>query len=384
MSRFFLLQCKRTLAMLPRVLLGLAVVAAVMGLLLTTVLRQDDSQDKIAVAIVGTSDDPIMAMAMTALTDLDSSRFTMEILSLTEEEAKKAMQERTIAAYAVIPENFAYEASYGNFLPITLVTGGDSRGLVSIFKTELTKVITDMLAESRKGVFGLANALEGEGLDPYRPMNDLSFEYVELILLRDHLYAAETLGVGDSLGLREYLICGLTVLFLGLACLPFGVVLIRRDLALPRLLASRGIGALGQILAEFLAYFLCICLLGLVLWAALSQFGISLGAMLIAVFCLSAVSFLLYQLATELIGGTVLQFVLLTAMAFVSGCMYPAYFFPEKVQQLANFLPTGAARLCLSGSIRGASALLLPLIWGGIALALAVPVRKHRLLHEGR
>ena len=29
MSRFFLLQCKRTLAMLPRVLLGLAVVAAV-------------------------------------------------------------------------------------------------------------------------------------------------------------------------------------------------------------------------------------------------------------------------------------------------------------------------------------------------------------------
>ena len=384
MSKFFLLQCKRSLTMLPRVLVGLVCVALVIGLLFTAMLANDTGNTKVAVGVVGTSDDPMLQMAMAALTNLDSSRFALQVTALTEEEAKAAMRERTIAAYAVIPENFTYEAGYGNFLPITLVTGGDDYGLVSIFKTELTRVITDMLAESRKGVFGLAEALEEEGLSSYQPMNDLAFEYVELILLRDRLYSAETLGVGASLGMKEYLICGLSVLFLGLACLPFGVVLIRRDLALPRLLAARGVGAGKQILAEFLAYFFCIGLLGLGLWAALSDIGISLGAMALTAFSLSAVSFFLYQLATELIGGTVLQFVLFAAMAFVSGCMYPVYFFPESVQKLAAYLPTGAARLCLSGSLSSERAMLLPLVWGVAALALSVPVRKHRLVREGR
>ena len=379
MRKYCLLSCKRTLALLPRVLLGLACVALALWLLLGNMLSQNDSTARLSVGIVGTTDDPILEMGMTALQNLDSSRYTVEILALTEEEAVPALQMGKVAAYAVIPEGFAHEAGYGNFLPITLVTGSGSGGMVELFKTELTQVITDILAEARKGVFGLADALEDNGMGSYEPMNRLALEYVECLLIRDRTYTVTELGVGMELGLEDYMLCALATLFLGLSCLPFGTVLIRRDMALSRLLAAGGVGAGKQTLGEFSAFFLCIALLSLLLWALLMSTGISLLALLAVAFGLSAVSYLLYQLATELIGGTVLQFLLFAAMAFVSGCMYPVYFLPETLQKLTLWLPTGAARLCLSGSFNAEAAYGGILLWGIGSLALSALVRRLRL-----
>lgn len=377
MSKYFWLNSKRTLTLLPRVLLGLFCMALVLGALLGALLarQQQEQTAKLPIALVGTTDDPILEMGMAALQTLDSTRYTVQIQSLTEQEARQALQAGQIALYAVIPEGFTHEAGYGHFLPITLVTGSGTANMVSIFKTEITQVLTDLLAEARKGVFGVADALDAQGIPSHKPMNQLALSYVTFILGRDRLYSVTTLGIGDGLDLKDYLLCALSVVLLGLTCLPFGTVLLRQDLALPRLLAARGIGAFRQVLCEFGAFYLVLLLPAL--WLAAT--GISIPAVLAAAFCLCAVSFLLYQLATDLISGTVLQFLLFVAMAFVSGCMYPVYFFPESLQRLAQWLPTGVARLCLSGSLQGRDAFAGALLWGVASLALAVLVRQLRL-----
>lgn len=377
MRKYFLLNCKRTLALLPRVLLGVVCVALVLGLLLGAVLAQNSLEQgaRLSIALVGTTDDPILEMGLAALQSLDSTRYTVDIAALTEQEAQQAMQAGSIAAYAVIPEGFTHEAGYGHFLPIELVTDTGAADLVSIFKTEVTQVLTDILAEARKGVFGVADALDEAGLPSHKPMNQLAVEYVEFILVRDRTYQVEVLGIGDGLGLEKYMLCALSVLLLGLTCLPFGTVLLLRDMALPRLLAARGVGAFGQTLCEFGAFYLVLLIPGL--WLAAT--GIGVLAVLAATFCLCAVSYLLYQLAADLISGTVLQFLLFAAMAFISGCMYPVYFFPAGLQKLAGWLPTGMARLCLSGSLTGKEAYAGVLLWGIFALGLSVAVRRLRL-----
>jgi len=371
MSRYFLLNCKRTLALLPRVLLGVVCMGLALGLLLGALLAQNSREQgqRLTVALVGTADDPILEMGLAALQSLDSTRYTIDIAALTEPEAREKLQAGKIAAYAVIPEGFTHEAGYGHFLPITLVTGTGAGDLASVFKTEITQVLTDILAEARKGVFGLADALEAQGMPSHKPMNQLALSYVEFILVRERTYSTELLGIGDGLGLSGYLLRGLAVVLLGLTCLPFGTVLLRQDMSLHRLLAARGLGAFRQVLCEFGAFYLALLIPGL--WLAVA--GISPWAVAAAVFCLCAVSYLLWQPATEPVSGTVLQFLLFAAMAFASGCMYPVYFFPEAVQKLAQWLPTGAARLCLSGQYTGA------LLWGIAALALSVAVRRLRL-----
>jgi len=74
------------------------------------------------------------------------------------------------------------------------------------------------------------------------------------VLTRDHTYSRQELGISDALGFADYLLCGLFVLFLMLACLPFAPLMIRRDMALERMLAARGRSALGQILCDLFAY----------------------------------------------------------------------------------------------------------------------------------
>ena len=62
------------------------------------------------------------------------------------------------------------------------------------------------------------------------------------------------------------------------------------------------------------------------------------------VFFIAAFSYLLYNLAGDLVSGVLLQLVIGVAMCFISGCFYPVYFFPVSVQKTARFLPAAIAR----------------------------------------
>jgi len=52
----------------------------------------------------------------------------------------------------------------------------------------------------------------------------------------------------------------------------------------------------------------------------------------------------MYELVTNLISGILLQFFASVILCFISGCMYPISFFPQAVQKMSAFLPTGMAR----------------------------------------
>ena len=89
----------------------------------------------------------------------------------------------------------------------------------------------------------------------------------------------------------------------------------------------------------------------------------------------AAFSFMLYALSRDLIGGVMLQFFVTVILCFVSGCLYPVYFFPVRVQQIAQWLPTGIARAQLASCITySAPAQTLPMLLGYSAVFIAVGV----------
>ena len=92
---------------------------------------------------------------------------------------------------------------------------------------------------------------------------------------------------------------------------------------------------------------------------------------------------MLYTLSGDLVGGVLLQFFLGVAMCFVSGCLYPVYFFPESVQHLAQYLPAGLARSHLAGYITGDGAVLPLLGWCAVFCAVGVASRV-RAVKEAR
>lgn len=370
MGQYFSLQCKRLGRFLPIALCITALLLGGLALAAGAILGQSASGEenqKVRVAIAGDTKNALLEMGLATITSMDSTKLTIEVLTLTEDAAEDALRHGDISAYAVIPEGFMQSAMRGNMMTIRFVSSDKAGDMTTLFKTEITRVVSDLLIGAQKGVFGTEQALKENELKSRLPgqLNKLAMRYVDYILMRDQIYSVEELGALDSLSLEDSLLCGLAVLLLLLMCLPFAPVVIRSDYALARMLHARRLSAPKQLTAEFAAYGLTLTLMAALPLTAVAvlapeMLAVSLPEavlrLLPLLLMLAALSFLMYSLADHLIGGVLVHFFGTLALCFVSGCLYPVYFFPPAVQTIANRLPTGIARTQLAGCLTGANA----------------------------
>ena len=387
MKRYCLMQCKRIARFFPGALLAMLVLLGCLFAVFSAMVQQDRAKDqKLQIAMVGTADDSMIQMALSALKAFDSTQFSMEIIEMTESEAHQALENGLLSAYVVIPDNFVEESMSGHILPLKFVSTTGAADMISVFKEEVTEVISLLLLESQRGVYGMQSAMKSQDIGGRgTKMNALALKCVEYILVRDQLYSLESLGISDALRLEEYLLCGLFVLFLTLACLPFAPLHIRRDLSLERMLASRGHSAFSQTLWDLMIYAATLILLVLAVNTGVFLF---LGKQIFPilplvpiVFMVCSLSFLLYSLSSDLVSGVLIQFFVVVALCFISGCMYPAHFFPLSVQKFTSWLPTAAARSQLAACLTGDSYGQVWLLWAyGLAFSsMAVAIRVHRV-----
>lgn len=404
MRKYFYLQCKRLARFLPGALCVVLVLLTGLAAAFSLMTQQNaDSEEnhKFQIGMCGTAENNLMQMGLAALKTFDNTRFSIEILQMEEQEAAKALNRGDIAAYVVVPEGFVDAAMHGQIMPLKFVSTVGAAGMVSVFKEEVTQVVSLLLVDAQKGIFGMMDAFDGFSVPYDQALVDrLSIKYVEFVFARDNAYSLQELGIADALSLTEYLLCGLAVLFFLLSCLPFAPLMIRQDMALGRMLAARGKPVLLQSLCDLAAYILCLLTMllavGAVVLIVLHSFGMDISFAQIweavayavpVVFLAAALSFMLYNLSGDLISGVLLQFFVTLAMCFVSGCMYPAYFFPETVQKLAFWLPTGIARTQLSGCITGEQSgitQICVLAYSVVFFAVGTCARKYRMDSEQR
>ncbi len=373
MKTYIQVQTKRILRYLPG---ALAVMAILIVGLLTAFFAMNDMaengehQQKVSVGIVGAGDDPLVELAMSAMTALDSSQYTLDVSLMEEEDAMAALNNRTLSAYIEAPEGFVDNAMNGHITSLRFVTRAGATGLITVFRDEVTTVISDMVIAAQKGVYGLNNALKELGNytvgDRNVHMTNVNLKLIDCILTRDGVVELTELGIGDGLQMGDYLLCGLFVLLMMLSVLPFAPLFIRRDHSLARMLAAKGRSATMQAGCDLLCWFVWLSL-SLLLLIAVSLAAVeavsgqslvplsfaNLAAVLPVLMLVSSFSFMLYAVSTDLVSGVLLQFFTTLALCFVSGCMYPVFFFPETVQKAVAFLPTGAARTVLSYCVTG-------------------------------
>lgn len=404
MKTYFYLQCKRVLRFLPFVaaisvtlFLGLAII------LNNAIFLDSTSEEKqlFKIGIVGNPEDTYLNLGMAAVETFDSSRFTIKFEQLTEENAQNALRRGTISAYVVIPDGFIESAMHGNLQPLNYITTTGTSELSTIFKDELTSVISSVLSEAQKGVYGLRNTMrEYEQAGSSKHMNDFSIEYFDFILGRDGIYKVTEMGVSDNITLPQHLICGISVLLLLLLGLPYAPIFVKKDFSLNKKLLTQGYKCHSQVICEYFSYFianlLLVLLILLVIYfsgtfsnGALVQFAPSFSELLAislsilpVVFVLTSLTFLIFELSGNLVNGILLYFFSTLALCYVSGCLYPIYTFPQIIQNISAFLPTGIARSYLAGFVAKNSSLnTLWLILYSIAfLTVTILLRRHKTM----
>lgn len=408
MKKFLLLQLKRMLKFMPLVIgVTLCLVLALSVFISGMVSFLSESEDKkpIKIGVTGDTDNEYMKMGLTALKTLDDTRFSIVFTEMEKEDALKAMETKEIVAYISFPDNFIDKAISGTVEPIEFVTTSGASDVTTLFKNELTTIITDMMIVSEKGAYGINDAMDENGLskESYDAMEKISAYYVNMIFNRSKVYEVKETGFKDGLDMMDYFICGITVLLIFMMGLPYAVIYVKGDYSLNRLLLSRGHSCLLQLLCEYISHLLSMFALVISMFAFLIIAGNASGGLSSIIGNGSLVTFLLrllpviimitsfnilaFELADNIVSGILIHFFTCLCMCYISGCMYPIYTFPVILQRVSAFLPAGMSISWLSGNFTKTFNLLSLigiLVYSLLFFALALFIRNRKTANKQR
>lgn len=371
---YFGLQLKRAAGLAPQMLavtLLLAVLTALTALVLAKLNEDDPSKQMIRIGVAGDEEEAILSDALELLESVDSSRFSIGMERMEEQEASSLLRRGQITGYLLFPDGFAQAMWYGEHLPITYYSNSAGADVGSQLMRELVVSISGLVLETENAVYGAQDLVREKlpGVNASQAGDTLVYRYAAALLDRERIYRMELLGAADSLSIPGYYLCGIGLLFVMLwsvSCSPF---FSRRSRELGQVLSSDGFGAPGQVLSEFAAFLLLLLFAllaaGLLAFLLLGRFGVAVPELqarnasplvtalsaLPPALMLCALEFLLYELANSTVSGILLQFLNAAVQGYLAGCFYPSSFFPEGLRRLGALLPAGFAMRFLRSAL---------------------------------
>ncbi|NCC43694.1 MAG: ABC transporter permease, partial [Clostridia bacterium] len=214
------LQIKRMSKSFPIIFLMTLLLAGSFGLLAwmqMSISQNDEGKQKVALGIVGDAKDSYLGFGISALEQMDSSRFTVSFVMFDEEaKAKRQLEDGKIGGYILIPEGFVDSVVTGENLPVTYVAGGGQGGMGSQLIRELAESVSVMITETQAGIYGMQNYyIENDVLDTlYEDADRLNLKYFDVVLGREKMYKIETFSDTGGLSIAGYYVCALLLVFL--------------------------------------------------------------------------------------------------------------------------------------------------------------------------
>lgn len=402
---YLVLQIKRAAKAFPAIIAMTFLLFASLGLLVFAKLSneaQGGEESRVKLGIVGEDEDSYLGVGIYALENLDSSRFTCEFSHLTEEEARRKLEAGELSAYIVIPDGFVRSIIDGENKRVTFISGSSQAGIGTVLVNQLASAVSNVITDTQAGIYSMHEFYMdyGELEELYSDEVDLNLKYLQLILNRENLYQIDKISVTNQLSVAGYYFCAMLLLFFLLWGINCCFLFVRKDMALPKLLASGGFPAWKQMLAEYAAYaFLMllnyVCIAGVLLVGSrtarvtlpeftgtgvLEQIGFLIR--IFPVFLLVvAMQLFLYEMVSGLISGILLNFGFAISLAYISGCFYPLAYFPEGVQRIAKALPTGTALFYMINCFETGIPVQVAgvICWIAVFLLLAVWMRRKKL-----
>ena len=406
LSRYLRICFKRIGKAYPRILcvtlLLFVCVFAVSSLMLK---KYSDSEykKKIEVGVVDYSHDDNINAGLLALDKIDNIKYSVSFTEMDEDTAKSKLNAGEIIGYVRIPRDYLYNVFHGRNDPAAYVTKRSSAGFNSAVAEKLTKTVSDIVTNSQAFIFAAYDIDERlERPEIYEDNDKINAVYVESLLHRDDIFTEKLLGVKDSISMQGYYICGILTFFIFLLGISFCRVLYKKEYAINRVLKRNNIGSVKQVLSEYLVFFLFVYFTTAVFTAieftVFSAKGVAeagsfdmhltllfIFAVIPVVMTVSAFQFMLYESAGGIISAVILQFIITTLFAYLSGFFYPSYFFPEFAARVGEVLPSGAAfsyiRKCMTFTREASDAAPLYL-YTLLFLTAAALIREYKIRRD--
>lgn len=398
------LQFKRAFKLYPSILIITVVTFLGIVLLGVGILNsgnKDSSAVYVRTGVVGDVEGSYLGIGVEAIKKMDSSRFYIDLVNMTEPEARDALIKGEISGYVYIPKGFINDVTSGENVSLKYISAGDSAGINALVEQEVVTTIANLVTDSQKFIYGAVDIGRDFGIkNIYQKINKLNMSYITLVLNRDSIYELVTVDSVNSLGYGGYYICAVIVFFLLIWGISCNRITEDCQYELSGLLNQGGIGYIRQFLARYISFF-AVTYLTLLIFA--TSFGLIAGSInfgipeILGADIVTSVAFiikimpavfmftLMHMTLCEVfkgIGGLLSQFIIMIIMGYLSGLFYPTGFFPQGMQTIMAYLPVGASFTYIKNTLSGAGVFktfCLLMGYSFIFFTLSVCIRKNKV-----
>ncbi len=394
--RYMVLNIKKALKLSKFSFFSACIILITAALVSFIAISLDDSKEeeqKINVGIVGDPKDSYIGMGITALDRLDSSRYSIEFVKLSEKEAKQNLEKSQIAGYIIITDEFLEALGRGEHEKLKFVSRYNP-GLADSILKEITDVVSVTLFNSERAIYAMQDFV----IEKNEPgLNDITVDmnkvFINNVFSRNKMYDIQVMDYYRELDVKSYYISAMFALFITLSGIGLSLLLIKRDMELYKILESKGFSFVYQVITEFLVAFIYMCMSLVLPFAVLvllynfDHMDVEPLSLLMAslplVAVMTSIYQLLYELISDLIAAISTSFVFMLSMAYLSGVFYPANFFTDRLKVLIEFLPINLGLEVMRGlflSEPESKGILLLLCYTLVAVILSIVIRRMRIL----
>lgn len=352
------LELKRTIKLLPAMLLEAALLFAILGAVAygaSKFLYRDSPILQITIAVIEEEENPLTNLAMQYIQGMESIAASCQFLVVSKEEGFSMLQEGKAAAALVLPGGMIDGIMNGNNVPVQ-VYFPEHAGIESALLKELTDAGVQMLRVAQAEIYGIYDTAKNYGALEQLSVLEGEIDRFNLAfaLERLALFQVQEVSATGNLSFLQYGIASGVVFFLlllGMACYPvmqsYPAVLqeqfLRQGISIGRQCIGKWLCGVCSMGIGFFSLFLMIKglsgALGYTAWMPEIGIGQSIVCVIILL-CATTFIYFIFQLADNTTAAILLLFFLSVVMVYCSGGFLPSVFLPEAVQKIGRILPT--------------------------------------------
>lgn len=355
-------EIKKGIRELPYALLGMFALCLILGTVAfcaARLLYQQEDLSRSDVAIVTNDmEDDYLQLALNLISNMDSTSLTMDFHLMTDQEARLALQKHQVIAVLFLPEQLITGILYGTNPPIHVLFSTND-ALSSVFLTEMTLSGARLLSCAQAAIYAageIHTALDMQNAlsDAYDKINRTNLNYA---LNREKLFIEDATSLQGTRSTAIYYAAAGILLVLLFITTAFTAMLRRESRDFYQLLFSRNISSIQYLLARICSLALFFFVLQILFYLIASSIpalkeieGLILRPrrilqsnylifFLINSLFLATYANMIFLAAKDVSSGILISYCISSLMAFCSGCIIPAAFFPVSLQKISSYLP---------------------------------------------
>ena len=361
------MEINKMMRMLPRMLLQAILLMGLIGMIAFCGVKSMDKEPlavKVDIAVVMQENNAMTQMAVGFVEGMESVSQFCTFRQVSEEVGFALLQEGTVAAMLVLPEQLV-EGILNGQNPSVQIYFAKEAGLEAMLFKEFTDAGAGLLNVAQAEIYGVCDTAAVYGFTDRLSVMEAEIDSYNLAFALDRLalYETEQLSVTGQMSVLQYFAASAVVLLLLLFGMALYPVMQPGPLVFRKQLNRQGVGFAWQDFSKWLCGFLgmgimCI-LLGMAVGvvsmvqkngdrktelfrnSAITGQPMEMIVMLLpGIILISTLVFCLYRLAGSRISGILLLFVISLVMVYLSGGFVPSMLLSEKMQKIGDKLPT--------------------------------------------